>query len=244
MPPWRWICSGCPQAPLLWAVRPRKREEELIETEHNVSLTKGFYLGKYEVTQAQYEAVMTGKIPVTEMPRRVMARQPEPPGGKSSWADAQIFLTRLMPSNRQTYPPVGPMCCPPNRNGNMPAVRERPRPIHGETQLPVRMRIITGNITETILNKPATSANTPPTRGAFLICTEMSGSGPRTGTKRPIPRATRWLIPLDRHRARIGSRGVVPGTTAGRPCVRLCAATPPRLPHHSIGFRVGFQKSQ
>ena len=30
------------------------------ETEHNVTLTNGFYLGKYEVTQAQYEAVMTG----------------------------------------------------------------------------------------------------------------------------------------------------------------------------------------
>jgi formylglycine-generating enzyme required for sulfatase activity len=28
------------------------------EDEHNVSLTKGFYLGKYEVTQAQYEAVI------------------------------------------------------------------------------------------------------------------------------------------------------------------------------------------
>ena len=32
-----------------------------MRTEHNVSLTHGFYLGKYEVTQAQYEAVMTGK---------------------------------------------------------------------------------------------------------------------------------------------------------------------------------------
>ena len=30
------------------------------EPEHNVTLTKGFYLGKYEVTQAQYEAVMKG----------------------------------------------------------------------------------------------------------------------------------------------------------------------------------------
>ena len=30
------------------------------EPEHNVTLTKGFYLGKYEVTQAHYEAVMTG----------------------------------------------------------------------------------------------------------------------------------------------------------------------------------------
>ena len=30
------------------------------ETEHNVTLTMGFYLGKFEVTQAQYEAVMKG----------------------------------------------------------------------------------------------------------------------------------------------------------------------------------------
>ena len=30
------------------------------ETQHQVTLTNGFYLGKYEVTQAQYETVMTG----------------------------------------------------------------------------------------------------------------------------------------------------------------------------------------
>ena len=36
------------------------------EQEHNVSFTKGFYLGKYEVTQAQYEAVMTGIEPHAE----------------------------------------------------------------------------------------------------------------------------------------------------------------------------------
>ena len=29
------------------------------ENEHNVTLTTGFYLGKYEVTQAQYQAVMS-----------------------------------------------------------------------------------------------------------------------------------------------------------------------------------------
>ena len=28
------------------------------ETQHQVTLTQGFYLGKYEVTQAQYEAVI------------------------------------------------------------------------------------------------------------------------------------------------------------------------------------------
>ena len=30
------------------------------EPVHEVTLTEGFYLGKFEVTQAQYEAVMTG----------------------------------------------------------------------------------------------------------------------------------------------------------------------------------------
>ena len=34
----------------------------LYETERNVTLTQGFYLGKYEVTQAQYEAVMKGNM--------------------------------------------------------------------------------------------------------------------------------------------------------------------------------------
>jgi formylglycine-generating enzyme required for sulfatase activity len=28
------------------------------ETQHSVTLTKGFYMGKYPVTQAQYEVVM------------------------------------------------------------------------------------------------------------------------------------------------------------------------------------------
>ena len=30
------------------------------ETQHQVTLTNGFYLGKFEVTQTQYETVMTG----------------------------------------------------------------------------------------------------------------------------------------------------------------------------------------
>ena len=96
------------------------------------------------------------------------------------------------------------MCCPPNRNGNMPAVRVRPRRTHGVIQLPVRMR--TGIMVRT-LTKRWMSDNFPPTHGAFLICTEMCGSGPRTGTRRLIPPATRWWILADRHRARIGSSG-------------------------------------
>jgi formylglycine-generating enzyme required for sulfatase activity len=53
------------------------------EDEHNVSLTKGFYLGKYEVTQAQYQAVMTGNTDSLSATPSQVAEQPEPPSGKS-----------------------------------------------------------------------------------------------------------------------------------------------------------------
>ena len=82
----------------------------------------------------------------------------------------------------------------------------------------------------TILNKLVMWGNTRPTRGAFLICTEMCGSGPRTGTRRLIPPATRWWILAVRHRARIGSYGVVPGAPTGRTCVLLSASAHPRHP--------------
>jgi formylglycine-generating enzyme required for sulfatase activity len=65
------------------------------ETEHNVTLTKGFYLGKYEVTQAQYEAVMTGNSHGLSATPSEWPNNPNRPVEKVSWADAQIFLTRL-----------------------------------------------------------------------------------------------------------------------------------------------------
>ncbi|MDA9962795.1 SUMF1/EgtB/PvdO family nonheme iron enzyme [Opitutales bacterium] len=64
------------------------------ETEHNVTLTKGFYLGKYEVTQAQYQAVMTGNSNgLSATPSQYSGN--DRPVEKVSWDDAQIFLTRL-----------------------------------------------------------------------------------------------------------------------------------------------------
>ena len=65
------------------------------ETVHNVTITKGFYLGKYEVTQAQYEAVMKGNGNGLSATPSQFGGNPNRPVEKVSWDDIQIFLTRL-----------------------------------------------------------------------------------------------------------------------------------------------------
>jgi formylglycine-generating enzyme required for sulfatase activity len=65
------------------------------ETQHEVTLTKGFYLGKYEVTQSQYEAVMTGNTDGLNATPSQYSGNPDRPVEKVSWNDIQVFLTRL-----------------------------------------------------------------------------------------------------------------------------------------------------
>jgi formylglycine-generating enzyme required for sulfatase activity len=65
------------------------------EDEHNVSLTRGFYLGKYEVTQAQYEAVMSGNTDELNAKPSNWPNNPNRPVENVSWSNAQVFLTRL-----------------------------------------------------------------------------------------------------------------------------------------------------
>ena len=68
---------------------------------HEVTLSNGFYLGKYEVTQAQYEAVMTGNTETDSNGNVISAtpsnwpNNPNRPVEKVSWDDIQVFLTRL-----------------------------------------------------------------------------------------------------------------------------------------------------
>jgi formylglycine-generating enzyme required for sulfatase activity len=73
------------------------------ETEHNVSLTHGFYLGKYEVSQAQYEAVMAGNS------NSLSADPSQYKGGNRpvenlSWDNIQIFLSRLNEQQSDNLP--------------------------------------------------------------------------------------------------------------------------------------------
>ena len=65
------------------------------EPVHEVTLTEGFYLGKFEVTQAQYEAVMTGNLDGLNATPSNFGGYPNYPVEKVSWDDVQVFLSRL-----------------------------------------------------------------------------------------------------------------------------------------------------
>ena len=63
------------------------------ETQHQVTLTQGYWLGKYEVTQAQYEAIM-GMNPS-------LSKGVDLPVEKVSWNDALFFCSNLTAIERE-----------------------------------------------------------------------------------------------------------------------------------------------
>ncbi|MBF0342327.1 MAG: formylglycine-generating enzyme family protein [Magnetococcales bacterium] len=68
----------------------RTMDERVVETEtprHKVIIGQGFYLGKYEVTQAQWQAVMGSNR--SEFPGRDL------PVENVSWEDVQEFIQKL-----------------------------------------------------------------------------------------------------------------------------------------------------
>ena len=71
---------------------------------HQVTLTRGFYLGKYEVTQAQYEAVMTGNDAGLSSTPSMFGGNPNRPVEKVSHNDIQIFLQRLNEKEADNLP--------------------------------------------------------------------------------------------------------------------------------------------
>jgi formylglycine-generating enzyme required for sulfatase activity len=63
--------------------------------EHNVTITHGFYLGKYEITQAQYEEVMAGNNEGLSAKPSNWADNPNRPVENVDINDIKIFLSRL-----------------------------------------------------------------------------------------------------------------------------------------------------
>jgi formylglycine-generating enzyme required for sulfatase activity len=62
---------------------------------HHVTISKGFYLGKFEITQAQWRAIM-GTDPST-------VRNDDLPVGKVSWEDVQEFIRQLNAKGEASY---------------------------------------------------------------------------------------------------------------------------------------------
>ena len=71
---------------------PDRRDDE---TQHQVTITRGFYLSKYEITQAQWHAVMGSNPSEFSGDDR--------PVEKVSWTDCQYFIDKLNALNMGTF---------------------------------------------------------------------------------------------------------------------------------------------
>ena len=91
--------------------------------QHRVRITKPFYLGKYLVTQEQWEAVM-GNNPSN-------FKGPKNPVEQVSWDDCQQFLEKL--NAKVGAARRASSSCPPRPSGNMPAGRGARRGIASGT---------------------------------------------------------------------------------------------------------------
>ncbi len=65
------------------------------EPVHEVTLTEGFYLGKFEVTQDQYQMVMANNADELNATPSDFDGYPNYPVEQVSWDDVQVFLSRL-----------------------------------------------------------------------------------------------------------------------------------------------------
>jgi formylglycine-generating enzyme required for sulfatase activity len=73
-----------------WSIGDRQCEDGK-KPAHQVRITKAFEIGKYEVTQAQWQAVMG--------PRPIRPEVLNNPVGDVSWNDVQLFLSKLNARN-------------------------------------------------------------------------------------------------------------------------------------------------
>ena len=66
------------------------------ETQHKVTLTKGFYMGVYTVTKHQWKEIM-GKLPIDFKDAKNL------PVVLVSWDDCQVFLEKMSKNDRHSY---------------------------------------------------------------------------------------------------------------------------------------------
>ena len=216
------------------------------ETQHQVTLTNGFYLGKYEVTQAQYQTVMNGNSEgLNADPSQFKGSNR--PVERASWEDAQIFLTRLNSIEQSA--------------GRLPNGWKYVLPTEAEWEYACRAGTTTAYSWGNDINSSRANynwdggsndgndfkqtemwASMPPTPGAFLTCREMCGNGSATGRRTilPVPRPIPEGPASGSRRVRRGGSWYDGGTSL-RSAKRSHA---PPAPVNALGFRVGFQAVQ
>ena len=143
--------------------------------DRQVTLTEGFYLGKYEVTQAQYEAVMTGNTNGLSATPSQFGGNPNRPVEKVSWNDVQIFLSRLNTLEAANLPAGWTYVLPTEAQWEYACRAGTTTAYSWGNDINSTGR--TWNQFSMTLKQTRRLANTPPTRGAFSICmgTYMSG---------------------------------------------------------------------
>jgi formylglycine-generating enzyme required for sulfatase activity len=82
---------------------PKEEKERVAnETQHKVTLTKGFYMGVYTVTQGEWQAVM-GKNPSLFKGERNPKGEKNLPVEMVSWNDCQEFIKKLREKDKKLY---------------------------------------------------------------------------------------------------------------------------------------------
>jgi hypothetical protein len=133
------------------------------ESQHKVTLTKGFYMQTTEVTQAQWYSVMGSN------PSKFSNCGGDCPVESVSWEDVQQFIIKLNEKENTKN-----TACQQKLSGNMPQGPGFPQPIVLETAR-ISWSIMDGLI-RMQGEKHIPWPRKRPTNGGCMICTEMYGN--------------------------------------------------------------------
>ena len=183
----------CPPGKFTMGSPPSEPERRPGEDQVEVTLTKGFWMAKYEATQGQWKRV------VGKLPGLLTAELPEGddyPVGNVNFAEAEGFCEANGPcASPATCPMAGSFDCRPKRSGSMRAGPARRRPRRSATRSAANRQTSKASHT-TVPRKDRHSARRqklaviPRTRGAFAICTATLANGAEIGTHAKLPGGT------------------------------------------------------